>query len=148
MIVTLACAPARVNVPVEEPSSMRRARCPSAFVTTMWTLLAALRGAEASCSTSAGDFFSSPLVVVRAAVVAPPQALATMVTSAVIAVAAVRAIARRMKVIEIPPRAAVHGRPEPHADHRMRPQQAGHKGQEGPAAGRHFNYRPRRRSPS
>src|SRR5215468_379951 len=80
MIVTLACAPARVNVPVEEPSSMRRSRCPSAFVTTMWTLLAALRAAEASCSTSAGDFFSRPLVVVRAAVVAPPQALATMVT--------------------------------------------------------------------
>jgi len=75
---------------------------PAAFVTTMWTLLAALRAAEASCSTSAGDFFSRPLVVVRAAVVAPPQALATMVTSAVIAVAAVRAIARRMKVIEIP----------------------------------------------
>src|SRR5262249_39939934 len=138
MIVTLACAPARVNVPVEERSSMRRSRCPSAFVTTMWTLLAALRAAEASCSTSAGDFFSRALVVVRAAVVAPPQALATMVTSAGIAVAAVWAIRRRMKVIGIAPLGAVHGRPEPHADHRMGPQQAGDKGQEVPASGRHL----------
>src|SRR5262249_56772816 len=88
--------------------------------------------------TPAGYFFPGRLVVVGAAVVAPPQALATMVTSAAIAVAAVRAIARRMKVIEIPPLAAVHGRPEPHADHRMRPQQAGHKGQEVPASGRHL----------
>src|SRR5262249_20450093 len=107
MIVTLACAPARVNVPVEEPSSLRRSRCPPAFVTTMWTLLAALTAAEASCSTSAGDFFSRPLVVVRAAVVAPPQALATMATSAAIAVAAGRAKARAGRGHRDPPS---HGR--------------------------------------
>src|SRR5215475_6478738 len=109
MIVNLSCAPDSVNVPVLEPRCRRMSTCPApALVATMWTLLAALRAAAASSSTSAGDFFSNPLVVmplvavVRLVVGAPPQAVVARVTGAAIAIAAVKAKAGRMRFIEIP----------------------------------------------
>jgi len=40
-----------------------------------------------------------------------------------------------MKIIDDPPLAAVHGKPDPYADHSMRPQQAEHKGQKVPTSG-------------
>src|SRR6266536_4913314 len=84
---------------------------PCGGVNTIWTLLAAPSAPAASCGTSAADFFSRPLVGVPVAVVAPPQALAVMVISAAIAVAAVEAEARRMRFIDHPlagvPRARV-----------------------------------------
>jgi hypothetical protein len=70
-------------------------------VPTMWTLLAACKAAAVACSTSAGDFFSGPLVGALVEVAAPPQALAVRVASAAIPVAAVTALARRISFIEI-----------------------------------------------
>src|SRR5215470_4341311 len=77
--------------------------CPPGPVPTMWTLLAACRAAAAACSTSADDFFSMPLAGGPVAVVPPPHALTATVTSAAIAVTAVRANARRMRFIKIIP---------------------------------------------
>jgi len=70
----------------------------------MWTLAAVLRAPAAAFSTSAADFFSRPLVVGLLVVVAPLQALTAAMTSAAIKITAVRAIARQMRLIEIPPR--------------------------------------------
>src|SRR5262249_28188657 len=69
--------------------------------------LSGLKGDGGRCSTSAGDFFSRPLVGGPVAVVAPPHALAATVTSAAIAVAALRARTRRMRFSKIIPLAAV-----------------------------------------
>src|SRR5215813_10000872 len=107
MIVTAICAPAGASVPVAEPCWMRASKCPLGPVPAMWTLLAACKAAAAACSTSAGDFFSRPLVGGPVAVVAPPHAPTATVTSAAVAVARIRARAWRMRVIDIIP---PHGR--------------------------------------
>src|SRR5262245_16315105 len=80
------CAPVGASVPVAEPCWMRASKCPLGPVPAMWTLLAACRAAAAACSTSAGDFFSRPLVGGPVAVVAPPHAPMATVTSAAVAV--------------------------------------------------------------
>jgi hypothetical protein len=81
---------------------MRASTCPElGVVSTTWTLLAALRAAAASCSTSAADFFSKPLLVVPVAVVARPQPLAARAASETMTATAMNTPARRMIFIEI-----------------------------------------------
>src|SRR6516165_5030128 len=102
-MVTLSRWPFVVSVPVAEPCCMRASICPLGAVPTTWTLLAPRRPAAAACSTSAGDFSSRPLVGVLVVVEAPPHALAAMVTSTAIAVAAVQVRARRIRFNKIIP---------------------------------------------
>jgi hypothetical protein len=103
MIVILTGAPDIVSVPVTELPWMRTSICALGLVPTRWTLLAPASAAAAFCRTSADDLLSRPLVGVLVAVVAPPHAPAVRVISAAIAVAAVKARARRISFIEIIP---------------------------------------------
>src|SRR5215475_9325349 len=130
MTVTSTGTPPFSSVPVEELPVKRRSRRLLGLLTVMWTLAAVRRASAAAVSTSGADFFSRPLVVGLLVVVAPPQALAATVTSAAIKIAAVRAIARQMSLIEIPPSRPMRSK-NPHDNHRMHLPQAEAQGMPG-----------------